>query len=207
MYIEFYGLPGTGKSTFSSLLNKSLNRDPEWRYSPAIIWGVVRIYSRFMFLIMGKYFTDFDFFRSVMKKPIHFMAFLKGVLVRLIVLFRHERSGFFISDHGLIQTLGQNVALRKALLKDKKFLSNMLKLLPKKARYIYLKTDIPLSFKRVLKREKRHRFSYEFMLECNKFFGYVKNYFNSPTISTIKAKASIIKDMNTLLMRIGKQND
>ncbi|MBN2421502.1 hypothetical protein JXB27_04450 [Candidatus Woesearchaeota archaeon] len=199
MYIEFYGLPGTGKTTLSDLMNKSLNVNARWNYSPIAVLKATSSYSKFKFMIAGKFFTDFQFFKDVMKKPIHFSAFLKGVFVRFLVLFRHEKSGFFISDHGLVQMLSQNDALRGALLRDRNFLMKMIKLMPKQVNYVYLKTNIPHSIKRVLKREKRHKFSYEFLSECEKLFEIVKKHRKSKIIYANKSKSSVVREINTFL--------
>lgn len=206
-YIEFYGLPGTGKTTFSGLLNKKLNRNPRWKYSPVIICKAAFNYLRFLFLVVRMFFADFSFFKNAIKRPIHFAAFLKGMFVRFIVVFRHEKSGFFISDHGLIQTLSQNHVLRREMLKKRKFLLSVLNLFPKKAEYIYLKLDIPMSLKRILKREKRHRFSYEFLLECKKLFEYSKKHFKSPVISTSNQKIKVINQINAFLIKAGNKNE
>ena len=206
-YIEFYGLPGVGKTTFSSLINKSMNKDSKWKYNPITIIKTIYSYSRFLGLVLRKYLSDFNFFKDVMINPIHFTAFLKGMLVRFIVAFSHEKSGFFVSDHGLIQTLSQNNAFREVLLKDKIFSLKIMNLFPKKATYVYLKLNIPKSLKRTFKRERTQRFSYEFLLECRDLFEYSRKHMDSRTIIATGSKTAVIKNINSLLDKVRREND
>ena len=139
-----------------------------------------------MVLVLLKMITSISFLIAVINRPLHFMAFVKGMLVRFIVVFRHEKSGVFISDHGLIQTPSQNSVFRKALIEDKLFLCRILSTFPRKrsVQYIHLKSETELSMKRVLTRERYHVFSQEFLIECSILFKYAQNFFKSTTIRT-----------------------
>lgn len=201
MYIEFYGLPATGKSTFSNLINKSMNEDPKWKNSPSILSKIFFSYSRFFLYILIRFFTHINFMKGVLKNPVHFAAFMKGMLVRFIVVFRHQKSGFFASGHGLIQTLSQEDVLLEELIEDRKFLLKLFRLLQKKnILYVYLETSLSHSLLRAYKRDQQREFSYKYMSDRQRFFKLSRTYFNSPTILTAKKLSSIKGDINKIIM-------
>ncbi|MEK6887234.1 MAG: hypothetical protein AABW88_05375 [Nanoarchaeota archaeon] len=201
MYIEFYGLPGTGKTTFAELKNRSLNIDAEQKYSLEIIFKTFSSQFKFKILVLKKLVTSFNLLKYVFRRPLHFAGFMKAMFVRFLVASRHENNGYFISDHGLIQTLSQNPYVLKELLKDKRFTLKVLSLFPKTANYIYLKSKLALTLKRTLKRSKRYEHSYDYLLDCQTFFEYVTKIFKSKTISTNNVRSKVKADLDKVLRR------
>ena len=82
-------------------------------------------------------------------------------LIRLIIIHRHQDSGYFIQDHGLAQMLTQNDYWRKEFVNDKKFLHNMIRIFPKQKAiiYIYLKSNKKISVSRTVQRDRKRLFS------------------------------------------------
>lgn len=199
MYIEFYGVPGSGKTTFADLLNKSLNKDPRWKNSPRILCRTYSAYLKFLGLVLLQFFKKNGFRKGIVKRPVHFAAFLKGVFVRFLIETRHEQSGLYISDHGIIQTFSQNAVFRKQFIKNKAFRTAILNIIPrtKNTVFIYLKSMHRISKKRILSKGMGRLYSEEFLFECKTLFDFVAQYFNSDIISTnlpkSKIRANIIK--------------
>ncbi len=203
MYIEFYGLPGAGKTIFAEKFNEILNKDSNENHNPYVIIKTIAVFAIFLSAVILKMISSHSFFHDVLRRPVHFAAFLKGMLVRFIVVFRHERSGFFISDHGLIQTLSQNDVFRRVLIEDRLFLCRILGLLPKKhqTQYVHLKSETELSMKRVLGREHRHVFSQEFLNECSILFRLSQKFFRSENIRTDVSLRKMEKDVERILKK------
>lgn len=195
MYIEFFGLPGSGKSTFAEVFNKSKNLDS--RLSLSAVFKIFFNYSRFLSLIIYKFFTSPSITSYFFKRPWHFFGFLKGFLVRFIIVYRHEKSGYFIQDHGLVQMLTQNNYWRKEFFKDKEFLKNVFNTFPD-VHYIYLESSKKISVSRTIKRDKERLFSDEFLEETKTIFEESRKHLKIKTIKTNANKTEIMKRFGRL---------
>ncbi len=190
MYLEFFGLPGAGKSTFAEVFNKSKNVDS--RLSISAFFKIIFNYLRFLCMIVYKSFTSKSIASYFFRRPRHFFGFLKGYLVRLIIVYRHEKSGYFIQDHGLVQMLTQNDYWRKEFVNDKEFLKNTFKTFPD-VHYIYLESNKKTSLERTMKRDRKRLFSDEFLKETKIIFEESGKYLKIKTIKTNSSKKEIMK--------------
>ncbi|MHA1679120.1 MAG: hypothetical protein ACTSW3_10185 [Promethearchaeota archaeon] len=145
MYIEFFGLPGVGKSTICNLLSKDaakfILRERKKSIKSLNLILVLKSFPSFLFFYI--FLAHKLFF--IYKNKLSFFKFSKALSLSFYEYFESKTVGqIYLRDHGLIQTLAQSKELRALLIKDHYLRSKIIKKIKKLpcAMFVYLKSDI-----------------------------------------------------------------
>ena len=153
-YIEFYGLPGSGKSLLCKELSKKFGYEvrPTSKeksrikiFSYSFCKALIAVTT--LKLILLKYAIKSHSLFSM-------FGFLKAQFVNYYYCYYAETSKKpFLSPHGFIQTLCQNDKIRRLLISNRNLLNNIIKKIPhKNTTYIYLDVPLNISLLRLKKR-------------------------------------------------------
>ena len=153
MYLEFFGMPGVGKTTardnllgrfgYVKITKVKSILDMEPKYSFMAWFKMMSIYR----FVRGKYYVSNK----------EWKRFKRSLFVCLYHYYKtRHKCGVYVTDHGIIQTLSQLSLLK--IETDIEILGTVLKKLPyENVSYVYLKADSHKVMKRGKKRGKFER--------------------------------------------------
>lgn len=163
IHIEFYGLPGCGKSVVSHMVAKQLRKQGIKVYEPSYDSDhnlnptsrrLYKLWTTIFFCIAN--YKDYQILRQLTKENgyVKFRDSIKQIanIVPKIVYYRKSESAIYIWDEGLVQSaisiaLNSNVDIKEVV--DKLFYI----VKKRESKKVYLKTDIKTALRRMAGRD------------------------------------------------------
>ena len=177
MIIEFYGIPGCGKSTLSESLYKIISKKRSnknvYYYSDILkeynskyrikfcccqkyIWLVICELLFLFFYINNKKALISLIILAIQLKS-SFMYFIRSLEIMAIYQYikKTHDNDIIIVDHGIIQNIISLVYMHK-IKNTAKFLSRVINVIENNTYYVFIKTNPNISCKRIRNRQNQH---------------------------------------------------